>query len=62
MISGAGLAVFLVVGFLSGFVFDSMVYAVNGLFSVVNEGTSEGINEPTSTLRSGGPGSLQAAF
>ena len=58
MISGAGLAVFLFVGFLSGFVFDNMVYLVNGFFSVVNEGTSEGINEPTSTLRSGGPASL----
>ncbi len=58
MIIGSGIAVFLVVGFLSGFVFDSMVYAVNGLFSVVNEGTPEGITEPTSTLKSGGPDSL----
>lgn len=57
-IIGAALATFIVIGFLQGFLFDGLVGALNATFSVVNEGTEDGISEPTSTLKAGGPGSL----
>ncbi|GAA2039353.1 alpha/beta hydrolase [Terrabacter terrae] len=42
----------------SGVVLQGAVEVANQAFSVKNSGTEEGARQPTSTLRSGGPGSL----
>ena len=55
---GVVVATFLVVGFVQGFLFDGIVSAVNSAYSLSDSGTSPGITRPTSSLRSGGPGSL----
>src|SRR5262245_57653228 len=55
---GVVVSTFLVVGLVQGFLLEGIVSAVNSAYSVVDDGTSPGITEPTSSLRSGGPGSL----
>ncbi len=51
-------AVFLVVYWLvTGVAFDSLVRFADNTYSAQNEGTPPGITQPTSELRSGGPGS-----
>ena len=57
---GLGLAVsaFAVIGFLQGFLFHALVTAANSSFGVINEGTSAGITQPTSTDLAGSPESL----
>ena len=57
-IAGVAVAAFLVVGFVQGFLFDGIVSALNSTYSLTDEGTSPGITQPASSLRSGGPGSL----
>ena len=42
----------------SGLLLDGLVDAANASFSVRNSSTSEGVHQPTSSLRSGGPDSL----
>lgn len=55
---GVVIATFVVVGFVQGFLLDGIVSAVNSAYSISDKGTSPGITQPTSSLRSGGPGSL----
>jgi uncharacterized membrane protein len=55
---GVVVSTFVVVGLVQGFLLDGIVSAVNSAYSVVDDGTSPGITKPTSSLRSGGPGSL----
>ena len=43
---------------ISGLLLDGLVNAANSAFSVRNGSTDPGIHQPTSSLRSGGPGSL----
>jgi uncharacterized membrane protein len=43
---------------ISGLLLDGLVTAANAAFSVRNGSTDPGIHQPTSSLRSGGPGSL----
>jgi uncharacterized membrane protein len=57
-IVGVVIATFVVVGFVQGFLLDGIVSAVNSAYSLSDTGTSAGITKPTSSLRSGGPGSL----
>jgi uncharacterized membrane protein len=57
-VAGVVIASFVVVGFVQGFLFDGIVSAVNSAYSLSDEGTSPGITQPTSSLRSGGPHSL----
>ena len=57
-IAGVALATFLVIGFVQGFLFDGLVGALNSTYSLADGGTSPGISQPASSLRSGGPGSL----
>jgi uncharacterized membrane protein len=57
-IAGVVISVFVVVGFVQGFLLDGVVSALNSAYSVADGGTSPGITKPTSALRSGGPGSL----
>lgn len=42
----------------NGVIFDRLTVAVNGIFSLSNGGTPEGLSAPTSPLRSGSPDSL----
>jgi uncharacterized membrane protein len=55
---GVVIATFIVIGFVQGFLFDGIVSALNSTYSLADEGTSAGITQPKSSLRSGGPGSL----
>ena len=57
-VAGVVIASFLVIGFVQGFLFDGIVSAVNSAYSLSDEGTSPGISQPESSLRSGGPRSL----
>jgi uncharacterized membrane protein len=57
-VTGVAIAAFVIVGFVQGFLFEGIVNAVNSAYSVNDTGTSAGITQPTSSLRSGGPGSL----
>ena len=57
-IAGVAIAAFLVIGFVQGFLFDGIVGALNSTYSLADGGTSPGISQPKSSLRSGGPGSL----
>jgi uncharacterized membrane protein len=45
---------------LSGILFNGFIEAANSTFSVRDEITPEGVEQPTTTLRSGGPGSYIA--
>jgi uncharacterized membrane protein len=47
-----------VVGIIQGFVLEPALAALNSTYSVVNDGTSEGVTQPTSKERSGSPASL----
>jgi uncharacterized membrane protein len=44
--------------FISGVLLDGLVWAADQAFAVRNDTTEDGVQEPTSGLRSGGPGSL----
>jgi uncharacterized membrane protein len=44
--------------FISGILLDGLVWAAGQAFAVRNDTTEDGVKEPTSGLRSGGPGSL----
>lgn len=55
---GVAVSVFLVVGFIHGFLLDRFVDAANEASSLANGGTSAGITQPTSPLLSGSPQSL----
>jgi uncharacterized membrane protein len=57
-IVGVALTVVIVLGFIQGFVLDPLVSLLNSSFSVVNDGTSEGIVQPTNPERSGSPDSV----
>jgi uncharacterized membrane protein len=57
-IAGVVIAAFLVIGFVQGFLFDGILSALNSTFSLADEGTSPGVEQPDSAMRSGGPGSL----
>ncbi len=47
-----------VVGLVQGFVLDPLMDGLNSTFGVVNDSTSEGIEQPTNPERSGSPDSL----
>jgi uncharacterized membrane protein len=55
---GWALVVVLVVGLVSGVLVDGIISATDASFSVVDTTTPDGAVQPTSDLRSGGPGSL----
>ncbi len=55
---GLGFTTVIVIGFIQGFVLNPLVSALNQSFSVVNDGTSEGIERPTAPERSGSPDSV----
>ena len=57
-VAGVVIAVFLVIGFVQGFLFEGIVSALNSAYSLADGGTSPGITQPESSLRSGGPDSL----
>jgi len=48
----------LLIGFFQGVLFNSLVSTVNATYSLSDKDTSPWISQPTSDLRSGGPGSL----
>ncbi len=55
---GAGLTVVIAVGLLQGFLFDPLLSALNETFSLVNDGTTDGVARPSNPERSGSPDSL----
>ena len=55
---GLVLIVVLVVGFAQGILWRALVSGMETAFSTFDESTAEGAEQPTSTLRSGGPESL----
>jgi uncharacterized membrane protein len=57
-VAGVVIATVVVVGFVQGFLLDGLVSALDSAYSVSDGGTSNGVTRPTSSLRSGGPGSL----
>jgi uncharacterized membrane protein len=59
-LGGALVVATVLVTFAQGVVFDGFVDWANSTYGVVDDGTPPGISQPTSTLRSGGPGSLVA--
>jgi uncharacterized membrane protein len=52
-----GIVVALSLGFAQGVLFDGMVSAINSAYSLADRDTSPWISEPTSELKSAGPGS-----
>ncbi|CAN5567312.1 alpha/beta-hydrolase family protein [soil metagenome] len=57
-VAGVVIATVAVVGLVQGFLLDGLVDALDAAYSVSDGGTSNGVTQPTSSLRSGGPGSL----
>jgi uncharacterized membrane protein len=55
VIAGLVATAVIVAGLVQGFVLDPTLNALNASFSVVNDGTSPGIEQPTSPTRSGSP-------
>jgi uncharacterized membrane protein len=55
---GVAVGVLLVTFLINGVLIESMVRATDAAFSVSDAGTDKGVTQPTSLLRSGGPGSL----
>ncbi len=56
--AGVALAAVVVIGVVQGVVLDGLVDALDAAYSVSDSGTSNGVTQPTSSLRSGGPDSL----
>ncbi|MET0415008.1 MAG: alpha/beta-hydrolase family protein, partial [Actinoplanes sp.] len=54
---GLTVAVYVVVGFFTGFLFDNMLAVADRTASLTNGGTSPGVSRPESGYRAGGPGS-----
>ena len=57
-VGGIVVSLLLVVGLVTGVVFDVLVSSANSTYSVVNDGTTSLVTQPTSELRTGGPGSI----
>lgn len=55
---GVVVIVVLIVGFAQGVLWRALVSGMESAFSTVDASTADGAEQPTSTLRSGGPGSL----
>jgi len=55
---GCVIIVLLIVGFVQGVLGRATLAVLSNSFSVVDQSTADGAGQPTSTLRSGGPGSL----
>jgi uncharacterized membrane protein len=52
------LTTFVVIGMIQGFLLQPALGALNSAYSVVNDGTTEGVSQPTQPERSGSPASL----
>jgi len=57
-VMGVAVAALVVIGVVQGVLLDAMVDALDAAYSVSDGGTSNGVAQPTSSLRSGGPESL----
>jgi uncharacterized membrane protein len=55
---GVAVTTLVVIGLIQGFVLEPALAALNSAYSTVNDGTSEGVSQPTSSDRSGSPASL----
>ena len=55
---GGVLTAFVVIGLVQGFLFQPALDALNSAYSVVNDGTTEGVSQPMQPERSGSPASL----
>ena len=58
VVAGVALTIFVVIGMIQGFLLEPALDGLNAAYGVVNEGTSEGVTQPTQPERSGSPESL----